>query len=483
MTTLTEYRRDPRTLSPLERFIASFPPEQRAEAVTRFYDAHTALERENMRYAWYRLHARPSQRMPRGEWDVWQVRAGRGFGKTRIGSESVRRRIARGKSRAVALIAPTAGDARDVMVEGESGILAVHPPDVRPVYKPSNLKLEWPNGAVGYIRSAEEPDRCRGLNIDTIWGDEPASWKTGSAAWDNATLGNRLGRPRAILTGTPRPLPWLRELERQAGTIVTRGTTFDNAGNLADAFLRLIIGRYEGTRLGRQELLAEYLDDTEGALWVLAVIELHRITTFDRRNPSDSLATAISQHGAVDLARVSALRKDRRRWRTIVAVDPPGETAECGIITACAPERAVSGRDHAVIMADDSLEGRPEEWGAQVVKTFHTWGAEAVFVESNQGGDMVRSTIHAVDPDVPVKKIRAKVSKKDRAQPVSALYERGWIHHWGHLPKLEDQMTTWVPDESDSPDRLDAAVHAIRELLVVREVGKAKVASPLGHRI
>lgn len=476
--------RDPNNLSPLERFIASFPVDQREEAIGRFYDAHTALERENLRYAWYRLHARPNQRMPRGDWDIWQVRAGRGFGKTRIGSESVRRRVNRGRARAVALIAPTASDARDVMVEGESGILAVHPADTRPVYKPSNLKLEWPNGAVGFVRSAEEPDRLRGLNIDLIWGDEPASWKTGSAAWDNALLGNRRGTPKAILTGTPRPLPWLREIERLSRTVVTRGTTFDNAANLADAFIRLVVERYGGTRLGRQELLAEFLDDTEGALWVLATIEAHRIVRFDRARPAESLADAlIAQGGVVDLARVATLRKDRRKWRTIIAVDPPGETAECGISVATAPTRGVSGRDHAVILADETVEGRPEEWGAAVVKAWRTWGADAVYVEANQGGDMCRSTIHAVDPDCPVKKIRAKASKKDRAEPVAALYERGWVHHYGHFPKLEDQLTTWVPDESASPDRLDSVVHAIRELLVVTPVAPAKVLSPLGHRI
>lgn len=747
MTTALAYTRDPATLSPFERFVVSFPPELRVDAVQRFYEQHTALEREQLRYAWYRLHARPAQRMPPGEWDTWMVRAGRGFGKTRTGAESVRRRVNAGEARYVTLIGPTAADSRDVMIEGESGLLAVHPPDTRPKYEPSKRLLTWPNGAIGHVRSAEEPDGLRGLNSDLIWGDEPAclvadtlvethrgrvriidvraddlvltrhgyrtvlwsgptrpdaelvtihtthgsltctpdhliatdtgwipasavtpssrlaswentsmmvrqrgsrgaasagtatapattriapatcstarstalssdrslttttcttstatrrttirrisnasitahtrasttwrrlsrspsnatqrsrrlvlaatgrtgnrgpfpaldaesrssrlvsarrsarhgavlrptvlavepclhraqtydltvadvhefiadgvvvhnSWKTGSAAWDNASLGNRLGTPKAILTGTPRPLPWLRELEREAGTVVTLGATFDNVGNLADAFVRLIVGRYQDTRLGLQELFAQYLDDTEGAFWKLRVIEQWRIATFDRARPAESLIEALvalsSKGVVVDLGRIAALRRDRRRWRTIVAVDPPGETAECGIVIGTAPERGKMGVDHCVILGDDSLAGTPEEWGAQVVKAFRAWNAEAVYVESNQGGDMCRAVIHAVDATVPVKKIRAKVSKKERAQPVSALYEAGWIHHWGQLPKLEDQQTTWVPDESPSPDRLDAAVHCVRELLEDSIVAPAKVVSPVNRRI
>ena len=483
MTTAT-YQRDLSTLSPLERFVASFPPEQRVEAVARFYDAHTAREREQLRYAWYRLHARPNQRMPDDPWDTWQVRAGRGFGKTRVGAESVRRRVNRGQSRYVTLIGPTAADSRDVMVEGESGLLAVHPPETRPKYEPSKRLLTWPNGAIGHVRSAEEPDSLRGLNSDLLWGDEPASWKTGSAAWDNASLGNRLGQPKAILTGTPRPLPWLRELEREAGTVVTRGATFDNVGNLAEAFVRLIVGRYQGTRLGKQELFAEYLDDTEGALWRLAIIEAHRIMRFDRTRPNESLIEALTAAGgAVDLARIAALRRDRRRWLTIVSVDPPGETAECGIVVGTAPERGKMGVDHCVVLADESMAGTPEEWGAQVVKAARTWGADYVVVEANQGGDMTRSTIHAVDSTIRVRKLRAKQSKKDRAAPVSALYERGWVHHYGHLPKLEDQQTTWVPDISKSPDRLDAGVHLVRELLEDSIVAPAKVTSAVNRRI
>ncbi len=487
MTTALAYTRDPATLSPFERFVVSFPPELRVDAVQRFYEQHTALEREQLRYAWYRLHARPAQRMPEGEWDTWMVRAGRGFGKTRTGAESVRRRVNAGEARYVTLIGPTAADSRDVMIEGESGLLAVHPPDTRPKYEPSKRLLSWPNGAIGHVRSAEEPDGLRGLNSDLIWGDEPASWKTGSAAWDNASLGNRLGTPKAILTGTPRPLPWLRELEREAGTVVTLGATFDNVGNLADAFVRLIVGRYQDTRLGLQELFAQYLDDTEGAFWKLRVIEQWRIATFDRARPAESLIEALvalsSKGVVVDLGRIAALRRDRRRWRTIVAVDPPGETAECGIVIGTAPERAKMGVDHCVILGDDSLAGTPEEWGAQVVKSYRAWNAEAVYVESNQGGDMCRAVIHAVDATVPVRKIRAKVSKKERAQPVAALYEGGWIHHWGQLPKLEDQQTTWVPDESPSPDRLDAGVHLVRELLADSIVAPAKVISPVNRRI
>lgn len=491
-------RRDPATYSPMEAFIA----ERRARGISterataEFMGATTALERANLLFAWHALWARPSQRLPdHDEWDLIFARAGRGFGKTRFGSEGVRRLVQTGKASLVTIIGPTAADARDVMIEGpESGLLAVHPPDVRPVYKPSNRTLEWPNGALGRVRSAEEPDSVRGLNSDLVWGDEPASWKTGSAAWDNAMLGNRLNRPHAILTGTPRPIEWLRALEVAAGTVVRTGSTYENMSNLATQFIDLVLGRYEGTRLGRQELNAEYLDDVEGAMWRLAVIEATRIMLPDPRDltvrhvgwwrddPWKCLVVSQTYEvrAALGLGAYTPAANERRPWVIRVGVDPPGETAECGIIVATAPRNARYGKDHFVVLDDLTVEGPPEVWGPAVAQAAKLWGAEYVVVESNQGGDMVRSTVHAADPNIKVRKVRAVVSKSDRAEPVSVLFSRALGHLAGYFPRLESQMTTWVAGESKSPDRLDAMVHVATDLVPPNNTGTGTIISPLG---
>lgn len=453
---MTTIARDPATLSPIEQAIAAVPDDCKEQFVASFYGGLSALERANLRYAWNAMWARPSQTLPTGRWNTWFVRAGRGAGKTRQGAEGVRRLVNDGQARAVTLIGPTAADARDVMIEGpESGLLAVHPLDLRPEYKPSVRTLEWPNGAIGHVRSAEEPDSLRGLNSDLVWGDEPASWKTGRAPWDNAMLGNRIGKPHAILTGTPRPLPWLKELEAEAGTILSLGTTYDNISNLAPEFVALILRRYEGTRLGAQELHARYLEDVEGAYWTQAVIDAYRIVTgWDVTDPWASLRLHLVKDGKI-------IKPDRRTWTRVVGVDPPGETAECGIVVATAPRQARYTYDHVAILDDLSVAGPPETWGAQVVTAFRRYDCHEVVVEANQGGDMCRSTIHAVDPTVPVRKLRPTESKGDRAEPVSVLSTRGLLHLVGYLGALESQLTTWVPAEAKSPDRLDAAVHAV----------------------
>jgi phage terminase large subunit-like protein len=451
------------------------------EAIGELRRSMTAREWLDLGYAWEAMWARPNQRLPAGLWSTLFVRAGRGYGKTRTGSEGVRKLVNRGLARAVTIIAPTASDARDVMIEAPtSGLLAVHPRDTRPVYKSSNRSLEWPNGAIGHVRSAEEPDGIRGLNSDLVWGDEPASWKSGVESWDNAMLGNRIGTPHSILTGTPRPLDWLRKIEKASGTVVRTGSTYENIGNLAPTFIDLILSRYENTRLGQQELHALYLDDVEGALWTMAAIEAGRIKRWDAADPWGSLARELT----LDLRRAQGLgaylaAQDRRRWVTWVGVDPPGETAECGIVVATAPERGRAAHDHCVALDDMSVAGPPEVWGAQVVAAVHRYGADGVVVESNQGGDMVRATIHNVDPNVKVEKVRAVDSKADRAEPVSVLYPSGWVHHLGHLPKLETQQTTWVSGESKSPDRLDALVHVVTKLLRPSGTRRASVHSPV----
>lgn len=421
---------------------------------------------------------RPNQRRPEGmgvDYRIWMLIAGRGFGKTKTGAETCRDVI--NTAARIALVGPTAADVRDVMVEGESGLLSVFPRDERPEYEPSKRRVTFKNGAIATLFSAEEPERLRGPQHEWFWGDEPASWVRGEEALSNLLLGLRLGRtPWGMLTGTPKPARWLRALSQRPETIVTTGSTYDNVANLAPGFVEDVLARYEGTRIGRQELHAEWLDDIEGALWVERMIDATRLASFDPKEPWRAINAWLEAEG-----RPSVL--DRRPWRTIVAVDPPAESAECGIVVASAPINGRAGVDHAVILEDASRAGRPEEWGAAVCATARRWKAERIVVESNQGGDMVRATIHAVDPNLRVEKISAKHSKAARAEPVSALYERKLIHHVGFHPMLESQMISWVPGESKSPDRMDALVHAVASLLLANPVARATVQSPTQRRI
>jgi phage terminase large subunit-like protein len=297
-------------------------------------------------------------------------------------------------------------------------------------------------------------------------------------------FGHRLGSdPRSMLTMTPRPLDWLRKIEAEARTFVTTGATYDNLTNLAESFIDMVLGRYEGTRLGRQELHALYLDDVEGALWAMATIEVTRLARFDPTDPWQSLRVEAARARTLLGLGLDPIRDERTPWHILVGVDPPGETAECGIIVGAAPVNGKASRHHAVILDDLSLAGPPEVWGAQVVAAVHKHGAERVVVEANQGGDMVRSTIHNVDPDVTVTKVRASQSKYDRAEPVSVLYAKGWVHHAGWFGELETQLSTWVPTESKSPDRLDALVHLVNGLLAPMPNVRATATSPAGRRI
>lgn len=442
-----------------------------------FIDSLTEEEALSMLYDWD-YWSRPNQRIPEGmgtRYRIWFFRAGRGAGKTRSGAEALRRQIEHvGR---VALVAPTAADVRDVLIEGDSGIMSVFPPDQRPEYEPSKRRVTFHNGARAFAYSAEEPERLRGPQHGWAWVDEPASMPNGEDAMNMLLLGLRLGQaPWAMITGTPKPLGWLRALAARPDTISTTGSTYENASNLAPGFIDDILSRYEGTRLGRQELYAEWLEDVEGALWTERIIDRARLAGFDPTHPNKAINQWLADHGKPALL-------DRRPWRIIVAVDPPGETAECGIVVAMAPVQGRAGVDHAVILEDASTAGRPEEWGARVASVARKWNAERVVAESNQGGDMVRATIHAVDPTLRVEKITAKQSKGARAEPVSAMYERDKVHHAGFFPLLEAQMTSFVPGEGKSPDRMDALVHAVSTLLPAQPMQRASVQSPVNRRI
>jgi len=408
----------------------------------------TDQEAEEILYDWS-LWARPQQRMPEADWQTWLILAGRGWGKTRVGAEAVRHKVETGQASRVALVAATSADARDVMVEGESGILAISPPWNMPKYEPSKRRLTWPNGAIATTYSADEPNRLRGPQHDFAWADELAAWRFDRDAWDNLMFGLRLGNdPRSVVTTTPRPTPLIRELVKEPGTLLTRGSTYDNRANLAPAFFRRIIGKYEGTRLGRQELNAEILDDVVGALWTLKVIEEHRVTT------------------APELTRI------------VVAIDPAvskgDESNETGIIVA-----GIAGNEHAYILEDLSIRGSPNEWAQAAVTAYRRYQADRIVAEVNQGGDMVESIIRGIDRNIPYEGVRATRGKAIRAEPVSALYERGRVHHVGVHAQLEDQMTNWTPASGEaSPDRLDALVWAATSLMDLDDVFEP--ADPIG---
>jgi len=368
--------------------------------------------------------------------------AGRGFGKTRTLAEWVCEQVLFGLASRIALVAATAADARDVLVEGESGILAVAPPWFRPIYEPSKRRLTWPNGAIGTTFSAEEPERLRGPQHDAAVCDELGSWSR-PETWDMLQFGLRLGRnPRCLVATTPRPTKLIRELLAREGrdVVVTRGSTYDNRPNLAPGFFDRVIRKYEGTRLGRQELNAELLEDTPGALW---------------------------SHGIIDAARQAAAPN---LARIVVAIDPAttsGEDAdETGIV--------VVGKDnqgHGYVLADASGKYQPIEWAKIAITAYRTHHADRIVAEVNNGGEMVENTLRMVDPNIPFTAVRASRGKVTRAEPVSALYEQGRMHHVGTFPQLEDQMTNFTSDfdrqsAGYSPDRVDALVWAVTDLML-----------------
>jgi len=418
---------------------------------------------EELQYAWA-LWARPEQlpppeRLPNGNrWVYWLYLAGRGTGKTRSGSEFIRSEVcgrtplAKGRCRRIAIIGETSKDVRDVIVEGDSGILKCHPKDFRPRYKPSTASLEWPNGAIATLYNGTEPDQLRGPQFDLAWADELAKWRYAQEAWDMLMFGLRLGEhPRAMVTTTPRPIPILKKLLLDPFTVVTRGKTADNAENLASSFLQQVTDRYSGTRLGRQELDGELVDDIPDALW--------------RRSEIDD--TRVRAKDMPDLVRI------------VVAVDPAAKSATAQRTDEGAETGIVAvglGKDgHGYVLADDTTAGPPDQWGRAAVATYHTLNADRIVAEENNGGEMVSHVIKTVSGTVPVKLVRASRGKVARAEPIAALYTQRKMHHVGAFSALEDQMCqfTNVGDGgTERKDRVDALVWAASELfpgLVRRE--------------
>jgi predicted phage terminase large subunit-like protein len=423
--------------------LASLPPEQLAAFLKRTSDRE--LEAIEHDWGWW---GRPNQQAPKGDWRTWLLLAGRGFGKTRSGAECIRDQVIHHRRRRIALVAPTAADARDVMVEGESGLLAIGPPQQRPQYEPTKRRLTWPNGAIATTYSADEPERLRGPQHDAAWCDEIASWRY-PEAWDMLMFGLRLGNdPRAVVTTTPKPVKIIRELLTDPTTVVTRGSSYENRANLADAFFAQIVRKYEGTRLGRQELNAELLDDVPGALWNRARLEELRWPVYK---------------AVPELTRI------------VVAIDPAvssGEDAnETGIVVA---GKDAGGR--GFVLADRSGHYTPTEWAQLAIALYRQHKADRIVAEVNNGGQMVENTIRMISPDgpnIPYTAVYASRGKVVRAEPVAALYEQepGRVFHVGAFPTLEDQMCGFTTDldrksAKFSPDRVDALVWAFTELLV-----------------
>ena len=412
-----------------------------AAELKKLKDSLTDQEKGVLAYRWD-CWARPEQ-LPPSDWLGWLVIAGRGWGKTRVGAETVRDEVESGRSSRIGLVGETSADGRDVMVHGESGILACSPPWNMPKFLASGgggrPKLIWPSGATATLYDAREPDQLRGPQHDFLWFDELAKYRYAEAVFDMGMMGLRLGdNPRWLATTTPRPIALIKRLIKQAGVVVSRGKSSDNLANLAQVYRQNVIERYKGTRLGRQELDAEILDDVPGALWSRRSLDEARVDQ------------------APDLVRI------------VVGVDPPTtnteKSNECGIIV-CGMEKSGKG----YVLEDWSGQGSPDQWARKAVAAFRKHEADAIIAEANQGGEMVKMVLKSI-ADVPVKLVYATRGKYVRAEPISALYEQGRIHHVGTLPELEDQMTMFTPeraaDRSDgfSPDRVDALVWALTEL-------------------
>nr|WP_322865503.1 terminase family protein [Aquicoccus sp. G2-2]MEA1112752.1 terminase family protein [Aquicoccus sp. G2-2] len=400
----------------------------------------------------FEFWAMDHQLPPEGDWRTWVIMGGRGAGKTRAGAEWVRAQVEgarafdEGRCRRVALVGETVDQVREVMIFGESGIMACSPPDRRPEWQAGRKRLLWPNGAVAQVFSAHDPEGLRGPQFDGAWVDELAKWKRGQDTWDMLQFGLRLGEsPQVCVTTTPRNVGILKTLLALPSTVVTSAPTQANAANLAASFLDEVKARYAGTRLGRQELEGVLLEDVEGALWTSAALEALRV------------------EAAPELSRI------------VVAVDPPvtghAGSDECGIVVVGAVTEGPVQDWRAYVLADKTVRAAsPATWARAAITAMEQFGAEKLVAEVNQGGDLVESVIRQVDPLVPLKKVHAAKGKAARAEPVAALYEQGRVRHLrGALGDLEDQMckmTTQGFEGKGSPDRVDALVWAMSDLMI-----------------
>lgn len=384
----------------------------------------------------WRSRARDKQLPPPGDWFVWFIGSGRGFGKTWTGANWVIEKAAQHPGCIIALVGQTATDVRQTMIEiNPSSILKQSPDAFRPKYEPSKRQLTWPNGSVGLLYYGDEPDQLRGPQPDYAWVDELAKFKYPVELWDMLEYGMRSGdNPQVLVTTTPRPIPIIKMLIADASTAYVIGDTDENRANLSEKFLTRIYGKYEGTRLGRQELHGAILDDAPGALWNRANIERLRVSR------------------APDFRRI------------VVAIDPAATSGEdsdqTGIVVAAL------GTDGAgYVLESKGMRDLPTVWAAEAVALYYKYKADRIVAETNNGGDMIEALIRAVDSNVSYKKVTASRGKVIRAEPIAAFYEQNRVHHVGGQPELEDQLCTWEPG-MDSPDLLDANVWALTELML-----------------
>jgi|WetSurMetagenome_2_1015567.scaffolds.fasta_scaffold66762_4 predicted phage terminase large subunit-like protein len=433
--------------------LAMLPPREQQAILSTLGD----IDAEALRWRWS-FWARPSQLAPAGSWSTWLLLAGRGYGKTRCGAEWVRSMVcgdtplSGGDHSRIALVAETAADARDVLVEGDSGLLACHPADTRPMYEPSKRRITWRNGAVATLFNATEPDQLRGPQFSLAWADELAKWRYAEDCWNMLQFGMRLGdHPRQIVTTTPRPIPIVKQLLRDPHCVVTRGSTYDNASNLAAPFLSRIRERYEGTRLGRQELNAEILDDIPGSLWTRSGLDYGRIPLrYDGRSPK--LPPMVRIVVGVDPAIADPGVKD----------DDGGGLAETGIVVA-----GLGDDGRAYVLDDCTGRLTPRGWARRALAAFDYHRADCIVVETNQGGAMCKAVLQSERPTAPVVEVHASRGKVTRAEPIAALYEQGRVSHVGAFPELEDQMVLFTPfgiQGQTTADRVDALVWALSHL-------------------
>ena len=431
---------------------------QQREVLKGLTDSEVAA----LEYSWRNMWARPNQLLPgtpyasnpRTDWLFWLVLAGRGFGKTRLGAEAVRE-WGNDPNERILMIAPTANDVREVMIEGPSGLLSCYPPDKRPEYNSSRHLVTFPSGAIGITRSADEPERLRGPQFTKFWADELCAWRFSQDAWDQLAFGFRLrsSKLQGVITTTPKPIPVLKKLMARKRTVVTRGSSYDNRSNISAEYYSEVIAPYEGTRLGRQEIEGEVLEDTPGALWNQTLIDAYRIN-----------------YGEI-------------RWdlivRIVVAIDPAvtaGEKSDdTGIVVV---GLTVSG--HLVVIEDLTCKESPLGWARIAVAAYKRHQADRIVGEVNNGGDLVEANIRAVDPNVPYRAVHASRGKALRAEPIAALYEQGRVHHAGPMVALETEMCGWVPGvTARSPGRMDALVWGCTELLIDQESVTQTVLRPI----
>jgi len=448
---------DPEHQSQAER-LAFMNEDERRKMLDEILDGAGPEAISNLNHSWD-FWARPHQLEPRegcpcgcdGKWLNWVIIAGRGWGKTRTGAEWIHMKANNGTYELMHLVGATAADARDIMVLGESGILGTQKPQNKVTWSPTNRRLTWENGAQALVFSADEPDRLRGLQCEAAWADEIAAWRY-EESWKQLQLGLRLGSfPRTIITTTPRPKKLIKDLLKDPKNHVTRGSTYDNVSNLAQAFINEITRDLEQSRFGRQEIYAEILDEAELANWSRETLEACRI----EREDYDKMV----RDGEITIKKI-VIGVD-------VAVSHGEESAETGIIVA-----GLDRHGRAYVLSDHTGRYRPDQWAKKVSALYHRYNEEApevrVIAEKNMGYELIRHTIQVEDPAVPVKLVHASKSKLTRAEPVATAYEVDKVRHVGMFPILEEQMCTWEAGNPDSPDRLDALVWALTELIVVK---------------